>query len=325
MLRFVFVDTTLRSVINGANQTLPEYFGWKHDQSDNHQWVNNGSAIWRFAAVNSITYLTAGVCGCWLSDPLQSSILGRRGAIFGSACLCIMASIGAASVRTPHWWHLLIWRGVLGLGLGAKAAVTPIFGAEISPNHLRGTLVMNWQLMDALGIFFGFSANLIFYWTDELAWRFQIASACIPAGFLLCLVWVIPESPRYLLKKGQGKEAFTALCALRETSLQAATELFFANAQIQREIQYMRKVANDEDLEKSTAEKVPIGDVNKPNERGPSLTVPVQELGQLKTYHEAVKRTNYWTRIVRLFFDGRTRRSAVAASVVMFGQQLCGV
>lgn len=141
----------------------------------------------------------------------------------------------------------------------------------------------------------------------------------------MCLVWVIPESPRYLLKKGQGKEAFAALCALRETPLQAATELFFANAQIQREIQYMRKVANHEDLEKPTADEVPNDDVKKPNEREPSLTIPVQELGQLKTYKDAVARTNYWTRIAQLWFDGRTRRSTVAASVVMFGQQLCGV
>ena len=81
------------------------------------------------------------------SDPLQSSHLGRRGAIFTLACLCIVASIGAASV-SHNWWHLLICRAILGLGLGAKASVTPIFGAEVSPSHLRGMLVMNWQLFD---------------------------------------------------------------------------------------------------------------------------------------------------------------------------------
>ncbi|ETN38614.1 uncharacterized protein HMPREF1541_06651 [Cyphellophora europaea CBS 101466] len=282
------VQGWIQSVINGANQTLPEYFGWKLDepgapgQPGEHRWVNNGPAIWKFAGINAITYLTAGIFGCWVSDPLQSSLLGRRGAIFASACLCVMASIGAASVQKSHWWHLLIWRALLGLGLGAKASVTPIFGAEISPNHLRGTLLMNWQLFDALGIFCGFSANLIFYWTDRLAWRFQIASACIPAGCLIVLIWTIPESPRWLLKKGKGPEAFAALCALRQTPLQAATELFFANAQIQKEIDYMRRRATKGD-------------------------------------------TNYWSRILQLFLNDRTRRSAVAATVVMFGQQLCGV
>ena len=63
--------------------------------------------------------------------------------------------------------------------MGCKAAVVPVFAAEIAPAHLRGrqaleqaapvmrlrelvgTLVMNWQVFDALGIFFGFTANII--------------------------------------------------------------------------------------------------------------------------------------------------------------------
>ena len=70
-----------------------------------------------------------------MSDPLQSKHLGRRGAIFVSACLCVMAAIGAACAT--EWWQELIWRLVLGIGLGAKASVTPVFGAEVSPSHLR--------------------------------------------------------------------------------------------------------------------------------------------------------------------------------------------
>jgi hypothetical protein len=190
---------------------------------------------------------------------------------------------------------------------------------------------MNWQLFDAFGIFGGFSANLIFFWTDDLAWRFQIASACIPAFALLILIFICPESPRWLLKHGRGKEAFAALCALRETPLQAATELFFANAQIQREIHYMRREAKEQDIEKTDTEKPAEaangqdGDGKRPDGRGPSLSIPVEELGQLQTYHKAVKKTNYWMRIIQLFYDDRTRRSVVAAGVVMLGQQLCGV
>ena len=301
---------------------MPEYFVLKYNEPHNHEWVSR-NAIWKFAAINAITYLTAGVFGCWISDPLQSSILGRRGAIFASACLCIAASIGAACVSRV-WWHLLIWRAILGLGLGAKASVTPIFGAEVSPPHLRGKLVMNWQLFDALGIFCGFSANLIFYWTNNLAWRFQIASACIPAGALVVLIWTIPESPRWLLKKGRGPEAFAALCALRHTPLQAATELFFANAQIQREIAYTRKAKRDVES-------------HRPRNNGTSRSsqddegyistedVDVSDLGQFEKYHIAIANTTYWGRILQLFRNPRGRRAAVAAGVVMLGQQLCGV
>lgn len=57
-----------------------------------------------------------------------------------------------------------------------------------------------------------------------MAWKFQNGSAALPAGVLIALVWTLPESPRWLLKKGLH------LCDLRPTQLQAATELFYANA-----------------------------------------------------------------------------------------------
>jgi MFS family permease len=89
-------------------------------------------------------YFSASIAGCWLSDPLQSLILGRRGAIFFSACLCLAGAVGCAFSQT--WQQLLGCRIVLGAAMGAKASVTPIYGAEVSPTHLRGRLVMNWQL-----------------------------------------------------------------------------------------------------------------------------------------------------------------------------------
>ena len=320
------VQGWIQSVSNGANQTMPEYLRLKHDDPrskddplGNYEWYSR-RAIWQFAAINSITYLTAGVFGCWFSDPLQSSILGRRGAIFASACLCIIASVGAASV-SRNWWHLFVWKAVLGLGLGAKASVTPIFGAEVSPSHLRGMLVMNWQLFDALGIFGGFSANLVFWWTGELAWRFQIASACIPAGALVVLIWTIPESPRWLLKKDRGPEAFASLCALRRTPLQAATELFFANAQIQKELRYIRK---KRDIERQSANE--MGNGNAAYGRAQLVDdIDVHNLGNFEWYHHAVEQSTYWGRILQLFRDPRTRRATIAASVVMLGQPLCGV
>lgn len=99
----------------------------------------------------------------------------------------------------------------------------------------RGALVMNWQLFDAVGIFLGFTANLVASHIGPLSWRFQMASAFLPALCLLSLVWVIPESPRWLLKMGRLPEAFAALSTLRETPLQAAIELLYANSQIQVE------------------------------------------------------------------------------------------
>ena len=75
--------------------------------------------------------------GSWISDPIINELLfGRRGAIFLSASLIFVCSIGSAFVSHP--WQLLIWRIFLGVGMGCKAAVVPVFAAEIAPGHLRG-------------------------------------------------------------------------------------------------------------------------------------------------------------------------------------------
>ena len=77
--------------------------------------------------------------------------------------------------------------------------MVPVFAAEVAPARIRGSLVMNWQLFDALGICLGFSANLILAQTGVHAWRWQTASSVLPTIILLTLIYVVPESPRFLM------------------------------------------------------------------------------------------------------------------------------
>jgi hypothetical protein len=175
-------------------------------------------------------------------------------------------------------------------------------------------LVMNWQLFVAFGIFGGFTSNLVFYWTKDLAWRLQIASALLPEVILLALIPTVHESPRWLLKKGDVKTAYEAFCALRHTHLQGAAELFYAHAQIQMEIEYM---GNQEiaDLEGRPRGANGVSGNHQ----------PVNNLSNLQFYRKAVDSTNYWSRLLQLFRNKRNRRAIVASSCVMLGQQLCGV
>lgn len=107
----------------------------------------SGKHSWIFAAVNASTYLTAGLFGCWLSDPVNEYLLGRRMGICFSALVILGAVIGCAV--SVSWRQLLGFRVLLGVGMGVKASVTPVFSAEIAPAHMRGALVMNWQCLDA--------------------------------------------------------------------------------------------------------------------------------------------------------------------------------
>lgn len=224
---------------------------------------------------------------------------------------------------------------------------------------------MNWQLFDAFGIFLGFTANLVVSQIGPLSWRFQMASSFLPAVCLLTLIWFIPESPRWLLKQGRLKDAFTALLALRETSLQAAIELFYANAQIQAEITLFPQQPSDTQVEGQSNGANHEATPQVPRKRGRSnsssqaseavhqertkeiaehatQTSNLHSLQQrvnrgwrklthqvddseLDEFQSRIKNTYFWTRIWQLLRNKRTRRATIASLVVMISQQLCGV
>lgn len=87
--------------------------------------------------------------GTFLSDALNEVFFGRRNAIMFSAILIFTSAIGSAYVE--GWKSLLGLRVLLGVGMGCKAAVVPVFAAEIAPAHLRGDcLSVDWPSMREL-------------------------------------------------------------------------------------------------------------------------------------------------------------------------------
>lgn len=65
-----------------------------------------------------------------------------------AALFCILPVIGSGF--TQSWQELFVTRILLGVGMGAKASVIPIYAAENVPALIRGGLVMSWQMWTAL-------------------------------------------------------------------------------------------------------------------------------------------------------------------------------
>lgn len=119
--------------------------------------------------------------------------------------------------------------------MGLKEVTVPVFSAENAPTNIRGGLVMSWQVWTAFGIFIGTCANLIVADVGAIAWRLQLASAFIPAVPLVLGVWFCPESPRWLMTKGNHAKAYRSLLRLRNSPLQAARDLYYVNALLVQE------------------------------------------------------------------------------------------
>ena len=125
---------------NGANLSFPQEFGLT--EGDRSEWI--------VGLINSIIFLTAGLIGAFIVDPLNK-YLGRRGEIFLTAVCLTATPIGSACAQS--WEGLFAARFIMGIGIGAKNATVPIYSAEMAPHRVRGALVMFWQLWVVIGKF----------------------------------------------------------------------------------------------------------------------------------------------------------------------------
>lgn len=140
------------------------------------------------------------------------------------------------------------------------------------------------------GIFLGFAASMAVFGH----WRLILASALIPAVPLLILVFICPESPRFLIRRNRYKDAYISLRHLRETEIQAARDLYAIHSQLQVETEL---------LSGGTA----------------------QQWFRTDLYQKEVKSQSFWQRITRLVTVPRNRRACISAFIVNASQQLCGV
>ena len=204
--------------MNGANLYLPEAFAL--DSNTAH-----GSFV--LGLVNCGLYLAQGLCGCWLSEPINNR-MGRRGAIFVGTSLCLIGNLGSGI--SWSWPVLLFFRLILGTGLGLNSSTVAVFAAESAPVYIRGGLAVSWQMFTAYGIFLGFLANVtlvsLYENHSSIIWRALLGAPLVPTVPLLLLVYSCPESPAWHMKRGRYDDALDSLNRLRNTRLQSACELY---------------------------------------------------------------------------------------------------
>ncbi|KAK2040663.1 hypothetical protein LZ31DRAFT_633902 [Colletotrichum somersetense] len=213
---------------NGANIFFPAEYGIESNSTRDRLILG---------LVNAGPYIGSALCGCWLSDPLNH-YFGRRGVIFFSAHFCIWPLIGSAF--SHNWQQQLANRLLMGIGMGAKASTVPIYAAENSPPSIRGALVMSWQMWTAFGIALGTAFNLAVYYA-KYNWRLMLGAPFLPAVPLLLLIYLCPESPRWLMKKGRYKDAWKSMIQLRHNPIQCSRDMYAIHAQLQLEDQVLGK------------------------------------------------------------------------------------
>jgi sugar porter (SP) family MFS transporter len=119
-----------------------------------------------------------------------------------------------------------VYRLIGGLGIGLASTLSPMYIAEIAPAKYRGRFVTINQLTIVVGILAAQIANwgiaetiptnftgteIHDSWNGQTGWRWMFWAELIPAGLFFILMFVVPKSPRFLMKIGNNTTAFNIL------------------------------------------------------------------------------------------------------------------
>ncbi|OJJ97772.1 hypothetical protein ASPACDRAFT_1858499 [Aspergillus aculeatus ATCC 16872] len=160
-------------------------------------------------------YTVGGIFGS-LSCIYLGDLLGRRRVIFlASAVSMIGAILMATSFGLAQF---IVARLVLGLGTGGYVATVPVWQAEISRPSKRGAHVVTDGIFIGAGITISLWIDFGFYFVtgSSVSWRFPLALQVVLSLMVMAFVMVMPESPRWLLKRGRPEEASEILAALAD-------------------------------------------------------------------------------------------------------------
>ncbi|XP_061356910.1 probable polyol transporter 4 [Gastrolobium bilobum] len=144
-----------------------------------------------------------------------SDIIGRK---WTMALAAVVFQMGALTMTVaPSYAVLMIGRFLAGIGIGFGVMISPIYIAEISPNVTRGSLTTFPEIFINVGIMLGYVSNYAFSGlSSHINWRVMLAVGMLPSVFIGFALFIIPESPRWLVMKNRVEEARSVLLKTNE-------------------------------------------------------------------------------------------------------------
>lgn len=163
--------------------------------------------------------LIGSICGVAMAG-FMSDGLGRRPTMFISAALFTLSAIGCSV--SGNFQMLVVSRIVGGVGIGIISVVAPVYISEISITKYRGQMVSLYQLAVTVGFLAAYFINYILLDVSETShfcnswlqllfvnevWRSMLGMEAVPALLFFFILFLIPESPRWLIVRNQEERA----------------------------------------------------------------------------------------------------------------------
>ena len=180
---------------------------------------------------------SSALIGCIIGGLISgvfASKFGRKKSLIVAAVLFFVSALGSAypeflffTKGDPSVALLLtfnVYRVIGGIGVGLASAITPMYIGEIAPADIRGKMVSFNQFMIIFGMLvvyfvnWGIANGQTIEWINDIGWRYMFASEAIPALIFGLLLFLVPETPRYLAMQNQDQKALTVLTKINGAS-----------------------------------------------------------------------------------------------------------
>ena len=169
---------------------------------------------------------SSAIVGCIIGTilcVLLSDKLGRKRLLIFSGFLFGLSALGTALAGSFLAFNA--YRLIGGIAMGAALNLSPMYIAEIAPADRRGMLVTVNQLMIMIGVLAAQITHLLISkldtelgasptsemiresWSGQVGWRWMFGAETVPAVLFFILMFLVPESVRWLVKNGKENQA----------------------------------------------------------------------------------------------------------------------
>src|SRR6202158_5325246 len=177
-------------------------------------FLKNDFTLSTFALEVIVSGVLAGAAvGAMLGGRL-ADLFGRRRLLIVTAIIFGVGAIVCAAATSPV--ILIVGRIVVGLGIGLASGTVPVYISEVSPADARGWQVSLFQLAITVGILLAYIVDYAF--ASIQGWRWMFGLAVVPAAIFGMGMLFLPESPRWLARRGHHENARAMLSRIRGTS-----------------------------------------------------------------------------------------------------------
>ncbi len=168
------------------------------------QWDLGSTELSWIASIGFVGMALGASLGGLLADRI-----GRR-QVFALTLLVYGLATGASALA----WSvgsLMALRFVVGLGLGAELPVASTLVSEFAPARIRGRVVVVLEAFWAVGWLLAAVIGYVVVPTSDAGWRWALVIGAAPAVYAVVVRRGLPESVRFLERRGRTDEAEAAV------------------------------------------------------------------------------------------------------------------